>query len=348
MSSMVEQKYISFVASSLDRFKWIVQGRVANFRCPMCDDSQKNKFKARGYFYLIQKSDMYAFRCHNCGASMAFGKLLKIKFPHYYQEFKLENYVQSSNGSRIPSTLSNSKPIVATVPRVINSIDEPDELLTAVSELPEDHVAKVYCRSRLIPDSKLSDLFYTENYANWIEYNNGPSEKKYPKDRRLVMLMKDESGNIFGAQGRALDKSDIRYSTVKFDEERQKIYGIEKLNKELPIFVFEGIIDSLFFPNSIAICGGDIGTSLNQLNVSMDKFIAVLDNECRSKDTIKRMEKAIELGCRICIWPVTSELKDVNEMIKSGMSIKEVRKIVTSNIFSGAKALLKLKQWKKT
>ena len=48
---------------------------LANFRCPICLDSQKDKKKARGYLY--QKMNSLNFACHNCGVRMNFSNLLK-------------------------------------------------------------------------------------------------------------------------------------------------------------------------------------------------------------------------------------------------------------------------------
>ena len=47
-----------------------------NSRCPLCGDSQKNKNKARLYFY--QKKNSLFVKCHNCGAGMSVGNFIKI------------------------------------------------------------------------------------------------------------------------------------------------------------------------------------------------------------------------------------------------------------------------------
>ena len=345
MSAMVEQKYIQFISSALERFKWVSHLKTANFRCPICGDSATNKQKCRGYIYIIQKTDMYCYRCHNCGASMSFRNFLKLKFPHYYQEYRLENYVSQGRPNKV-TEVTYSKPIETIASKVEVKPAAPERLLIPLSSLPEDHLVVEYCNSRQIPKSKFRDLYYTESFGKWVKPYIDEPDKKFPMDARLVMLMRDYEGTVFGAQGRALDPdATLRYITVKFDEDKQKVFGANKIDVDMPVFVLEGIIDSLFVPNSVAICGGDVGSSLNQLGIPMDKFFVVLDNERRSKDTIRRMEHAINLGCRVCIWPLSSNLKDVNEMIKSGITPNEVLKIIVNNSYKGTKAMLKLKQW---
>ena len=50
MSYYIDKKYINLASASLSQFKWKKED-LANCRCPICGDSQKNKTKARGYFF---------------------------------------------------------------------------------------------------------------------------------------------------------------------------------------------------------------------------------------------------------------------------------------------------------
>lgn len=346
MSSFIELKFISYVSPMLERFKWVVPSQVANFRCNVCGDSQKNKHKSRGYFYIVKTSDMFCFKCQNCGASMSFKKYIKLYFPQYYKEMRLDEFA-SSNSSGMRSE-SRKKPDMATIiERVKVDIKASSKLLTPLSELSEDHMAVKYCRGRLIPESNFNRLYYTPDYGAWISQYLPKTEKRYPNDERLVMLMKDETGEVFGAQGRALKATSIRYITVKFDESRPKLFGLDTVDKTKPIFLMEGVIDSMFIPNSVAICGGDVGASVSALGVDPKNIVVVLDNEPRSKDTARRMELAIKLGCTICIWGIDTSLKDVNEMVKGGLSPKKILEHISQNVFRGSKALVKLKFWKK-
>ena len=73
--------------------------------------------------------------------------------------------------------------------------------------------------------------------------------------------MYDENKNLIGFQGRALGKSFTKYITVMLDEEAPKVYGIEKIDKTIAVYITEGPFDSTFICNSIAMCGADVDIS---------------------------------------------------------------------------------------
>ena len=50
----IDKKYINQISPLLERFKW-KSDNLANCRCKICGDSQKNKSKSRGYFFLKGK-----------------------------------------------------------------------------------------------------------------------------------------------------------------------------------------------------------------------------------------------------------------------------------------------------
>ena len=78
-----ELNYIYTIASSLERFKPVENSKIYNFRCNICGDSHKSKYKARAYFVYSQKDDKFFFKCHNCGISVSFENYLKSYFLHY-------------------------------------------------------------------------------------------------------------------------------------------------------------------------------------------------------------------------------------------------------------------------
>ena len=49
----------------------------------------------------------------------------------------------------------------------------------------------------------------------------------------------------------------------------------------------------------------------------------------------------------VVIWPDHLQSKDVNEMIMSGISVDEVRSIISTNTFAKLEALTKLSYYKK-
>jgi len=123
------------------------------------------------------------------------------------------------------------------------------------------------------------------------------------------------------------------------DEDELKVYGLDSIDKEKPVYVTEGPFDSTFLRNAIAMCGSDVDLS------TLDyQFIYVYDNEPRNKQIVDRISNQIDSGNSIVIWPSNIREKDINDMILSGHNVKNV---VESNTYQGLEAKLKFTVWKK-
>jgi hypothetical protein len=147
-------------------------------------------------------------------------------------------------------------------------------------------------------------------------------------------------------QGRALDsKSKTRYITIVNDETTPKVYGLDSVDFNKKTYVFEGPIDSMFVPNSIATAGGDLVSTVKDL--PKKNLVVVYDNEPRSVDTKKKLDKAIINGYNVCIWPSNLEHKDVNDMILAGLSTDFVRYIIDTHTYNDLRAKLALNTWSK-
>jgi hypothetical protein len=124
------------------------------------------------------------------------------------------------------------------------------------------------------------------------------------------------------------------------DEDEPKIYGIDRVDKELPVYIVEGPFDSTFLPNSVALCGSD--GQISDLEGSDKVF--VYDNEPRNKEIVNRIEQCIERGESVVIWPSNIRQKDINDMILGGHNVKDLVKL---NTYKGLEAKLKFTIWKK-
>ena len=127
------------------------------------------------------------------------------------------------------------------------------------------------------------------------------------------------------------------------DEEAPKVFGLDTLNINKTVYVVEGPIDSMFLYNAIAMAGADI--NLSYLNKG--KTVFVFDNEKRNSEIIKRIEKTIESGYSVCIWPDYMPFKDINDMIMAGFSTSDIQSLIDKNTHSGMAALLALNVWKR-
>lgn len=123
------------------------------------------------------------------------------------------------------------------------------------------------------------------------------------------------------------------------DEDSPKIYGLDKIDKQKPVYVVEGPFDAQFLPNCIAMCGSDVDLS------SYDyQFTYVFDNEPRNRQIVDKIDKTIRKNNSVVIWPNTILEKDLNDMILSGHNVDQV---IKSNTYKGLEAQVKFIQWKK-
>ena len=58
-----------------------------------------------------------------------------------------------------------------------------------------------------------------------------------------------------------------------------KLFGLDTINFDKTTFVFEGPIDSMFIPNSVATAGGDSVSALSGFDKK--NMVIVYDNEPR-------------------------------------------------------------------
>jgi len=336
MSLFIDRKYVSLLSLKLERFTQ-KSDYLWNFRCPICGDSTKNKLKMRGYVYR-RKNDLF-FSCHNCGASHTFGTLLKFVDRSLYNAYQLECY-SDGNAPKVKKpdfTFAKTQ----TVFQKKVTIDLP-----SIESLPKNHSVRNYVKDRKIPEKYFSQLYYAENFHDFVKEMLPSYEKKLYNEPRLVIPFLDEENNLLGFQGRDLLKSKIKYITIKLSDDNRKVYGLNRVDKSKRIYVVEGPIDSMFLDNSLATMDASLYSII--LSVGNHDYVFVYDNEPRNKDIVKHMHKTIEMGKSVCIWPSHVKHKDINEMVKEGgYSPSMVQSIIDTNTYSGLQAKLELESWSK-
>ena len=331
--SYLDDKYLGLISPRLEKFKKIRAG-VYNFRCPYCGDSQKHKNKARGYIYQ-NKAD-YNFKCHNCGMTRSFTYFLKDRDQPLYDEYIMERYKEGLTGK---GTVTPEPKFTFPQPK-FRKKDICDEL-TKISELNTTHRAKKYLINRGINEDTLSKLYYCPNFKEWTNKHKKIFDNTKHDDQRIIIPLRHSDGQLFGYQGRSLDPtSKMRYITVMLDEDAPKLYGLEKINTQKPIYILEGPFDSLFVENSVAMCGSDVDIR----SFGWSNYIWVFDNEPRNREIVSRIERCINRGDKVVIWPSHIQEKDVNEMI---LAKYDICTILESSVYSELTAKLKLNLWKK-
>ena len=318
----VDSKFIGLLSSKLEKFKR-VKSNLYNFRCPVCGDSKKNKSKTRGYLYGM-KADVN-FKCHNCGASMTLSGFLKHLDPVLHKQYVFERFKQGTTGR---ATVVEEPKFNFETPKFKTKIRLPK-----ASENPS---SDGYLTARKLDSTQ---FYYAEGFKKFVNTLKQTFEDtKYDEERIIIPLYYEK--NLIGLQGRSLGPSKVKYITVMLNDDAPKIYGLDNIRKDAPVYITEGPFDSTFIRNSIAMCGAD--ANVDRWGISNPVWI--YDNEPRNIEIVRRIGNTIDSGDSIVIWPNNIDDKDINDMVMSGL---DVQSVIESNTYSGLEAKLKFNTWKK-
>jgi hypothetical protein len=344
----LERKYLSMVMVQLDQAKW-KNDNTLNHRCNYCGDSQKNTYKCIGYHFVVDQS--FVYKCHNCGKSTSSQSFIKDHFPTVHKEFVKELITEKhgkkkSDNRRMPSAnafkFTPKKELLNTEHKGVMSIEN---LKFICKNCDEVAIANEYLSKRQIPKHHYKDLWFTENPQSLSFLSPKYKDRVLGTDPRIVLpFLRD--GELIGISGRAINNSPLRYLTMRFRDDLPLIFNLDNVDKTKTIYVTEGPIDSLFLPNSIAVGGSDFKKIDSDIK---SNSVIIYDNEPRNIEILKKIEEVVDLGFNVCLWndKRVHDLKDINEMVMSGLTKEEVKSIIDKSTFSGLQAKLKFKEYKK-
>ena len=318
----VDSKFIGLVSSRLEKFKR-VKSNLYNFRCPICGDSKKNKSKTRGYLYAVKANTN--FKCHNCGASMSFNNFLKQVDPAVHKQYVLEKFKEGHTGRNFVTEEPDFK---FEAPKFKKKLKLP--------KASEDPRPAGYLTARkLNPDN----FYYAKHFKKFVNsLKQTFDDEKHDEERIIIPLYYEK--NLIGLQGRSIKPNPVKYITVMLDDDAPKIYGLDNIRRDAPVYITEGPFDSTFIRNAIAMCGAD--ANVDRWGIS--NRVWIYDNEPRNREIVNRISKTIDSGDSVVIWPEGIDDKDINDMVMSGL---DVQSVIESNTYSGLQAKLKFTTWKK-
>ena len=318
----IDSKYIGIISPRLGKFKR-VKSNLYNFRCPICGDSKKNKNKTRGYIYSVKTNTN--FKCHNCGASMSFSNFLKHVDAPTHKQYSLEKFKEGHTGRNFVVEEPDFK---FEAPKFKKSLSIPKAF--------ENPRSDGYLTARKLDSSK---FYYAKKFKKFVNTIKPTfDDTRYDEERIIIPIYYEK--NLIGLQGRSIDPNPVKYITVMFDDNAPKIYGLDDVEKSEAVYVTEGPFDSTFVRNAIAMCGADADVRRWGIN----NPVWIYDNEPRNREIVSRIERTINNGGRVVIFPSFIDEKDINDMVIAG---HDVQKIVECNTYSGLEAKLKFNTWKK-
>ena len=197
----IDQKYLNLLSPKLERFKRKSEN-LYNCRCPVCGDSKKNKFKARGYIYDVKNS--LAYKCHNCGFSGGLGKLIEQVDPHLHNQYKMERFKERGHRQSNTVTRFEYKP----------NFDEyrnPLQSVKRVNQLDFEHNAVQYLIKRKIPIKWAEQLYYVDNIQLledlFTEYKN----RLIGNEERILIPCYTRDKKLIGLTCRGINNERLRY-----------------------------------------------------------------------------------------------------------------------------------------
>ena len=256
---------------------------------------------------------------------MTFSSFLKQQDPILHKQYVFERFKDGKTGR---STVVEEPVFKFESPKFKKKLKLPK-----ASENPR---AAGYLTARQLDPDK---FYYAEKFKEFVNSLKPTfDDTKYDEERIIIPLYYEK--NLIGLQGRSINPSPVKYITVMLDDDAPKIYGLDNIRRDAPVYITEGPFDSTFIRNAIAMCGAD--ANVDRWGIS--NRVWIYDNEPRNREIVNRISKTIDSGDSVVIWPEGIDDKDINDMVMSGL---DVQSVIESNTYSGLQAQLRFSQWKK-
>jgi hypothetical protein len=328
--SLVLEKYVRVILNTY--FNNVHPTGIGyNFRCNVCGDSKHNRKKKRGW--ILKNKSPWLYYCHNCNASMPVTKWIKSYFPDIHRDFIKEVMLMNSHQISSP-TINSLLKIKVDLPKTPVKTYESVKTKEIVPILKYNteiaRKAIKLCQSRNINE---------EIWKRWYVGVDGTYKN------RLIIPFYDTDDNIYYFQARTLINAENKYTNM-IENRENAIYNFFIVDPTKPVIVFEGIIDSLFVNNSIALLGTNWPEEVQKkIDSQFNDLYFLLDNDepGRNKSKVLLMK-----GYKVFMWKrfiqeynlPTREKWDVNDIClylkKDKFTFEELKKYFTNSIIMGA------------
>lgn len=332
----IDLKYVRLLQSKLPNFR---QVKANNFVFSHdCEDLPRGKIKRRGSIFPF--NGIMMMHCYHCSVSMKFSTFLSNEDPNLYREYRMEIFKETQ-------TISSFKPAEIFKPKVEEIKQTYETELIPISTLKDTHPVIQYVTKRRIPIEHWSKIFLVKDFNQFASKFDKVFEKLKHKHPRLVFPFYDKDGSIICYNCRAFGNEQPKYVKLTVDPNKEKIYGLWRVDESRPIFVTEGQIDSLFVDNCVA--AGSADYSAKWFSDRKDAVIIVPDSDYkRNPQVYKLLENAIDSGFKISLMPESIPWKDINDCVMKGnMTIDKINSLLRNNVTCGLKAKMELISRKK-
>ena len=329
--------YVNQVGMRLDGFKK-VRDNVWNSRCPICGDSQKRKGKQRFYIHPDKDKTTLMVSCRNCSYASPFLYFLK----DHYNDLYLQAIMDLFKSKAQNKPYKKPESVIEQPKEVDKNVESDGIILQTLDCLDSNNPVVRYVASRYIPLPHYKHLSWCENFKTFsLQFPEYQENNEMPEDVRLLIPFYDENKRLTHIQARAIDPNAyIRYITLKLDDSAPKWYGVDRIKSGMNQYVIEGPIDSLFIPNCVATADSNLLSYHNG-------DIYIPDNQYRNREIVNIVERIIDSGKKIVLFPDTFKYKDINDAVVSGVQLRELYTVIKQNTFQGLNARLAWSQRQK-
>jgi len=330
-----------------------------NFACPICQDSGQNPNAKRGNLYY---KNMH-FVCFNeTGCNRSFLNLLKTCNIEIDLQKKMDiyNYIDT----HIKWGKKEDNFVIKKLDRLID-LDFLTEFLNNNPETQFSNFSPIKPKSAAYQYLKYERLI--DNYENIYEADFSIT----PKWKEKVIVMLNKSGKkVLGMQIRNLKPGDKRlFKIFNFEKLHNMLHPEDPLDEieavsynkisnffnilnvdwDKPVTIFEGYLDSIFFPNSIGAIGLN---SIDEMAFLMSDDLDLQFFFDQDHIGVRKASTMLEKGHKVFLWQKLVEklisnktdkyqaknymlkIKDLNKLVQEMKNTDPYNKLKLSNYFS--------------
>ena len=299
---MLSYEHLEFLKENIVNYlprPYIKIGDKYNFRCPFCGDSKKSATKKRGWVYSDQ-----SFYCFNCGISLTGIKLLEaLAGPVEFEDLK-KKYLQLFFKSGLNGSLSAYYDLGQSKKDNLNIFNFKRELDPSL-KLPLSKRARAYLENRLVLDAPfLQEPLFSTRDKDDCEY--------------ILIPWKINGIDAYWQLNDFQHLGSLKYIFPK--DKKKLVYGIDNVDPTYKkIIVFEGVYDSLFVKNGVAV--GTKAITSYQLKLIKQRWptheiVVSFDNDLAGISSMIKLICKDDIDLKFFRWfSKETKSKDINELV---------------------------------
>lgn len=279
-----------------------------NFACPYCGDSAKNNYAKRGNLYL----DNLFYVCFNCDKKTTFYKMCKdfeiVLDPS--KKMEMTDYINNNMSfNDYADDIVNAKTdALINIDDLINAINTKDNInITDFTPIKKGGIVYNYLINRGIPPNLHKNIFqakyWTKSSYQWVIcILNRKDDNILGMQIRNILYGKKRMFKIYNYEAlmnivypekiKDIDETDlILYNKLSY------FFNILNIDINHKITIFEGYLDSLFYPNSIGVVG--VNTDMKLIENNNLDIQYLFDNDMAG---FIKSEQKMKEGYPVFLW----------------------------------------------